>query len=501
MLRRLAEERFDLLVIGGGISGAGIAQDAAHRGLKVALVEKGDFASGTSHASTKLLHGGLRYLEQFQFRLMYEALHERNRLARLAPHVAEWLPFLIPIYAGGWQQLRIRIGLWLYDLLAGFPKGRTHRRVSRDEALSIAPHLKQDGLHGAYLYFDCRTDDTRLTLDVLGSALEAGAAAANYCQAVELVKEGGRVVGAVVEDRLTGGRQTVRADCVVSAAGPWTDRVLALDAPGPARLSPSKGVHVVVPSRRLPLKGAVLAFSPTGDGRFIFVLPWHGATLLGTTDTPFDDDPDRVTSDEDDVDYILAAANATFPAARLQRSDVISAFAGLRPLIRADAATTAALPREHRIWVSESGLISLAGGKLTTYRTMSAAVIDLVLRRLGRRPVPCRTATIPLGRRRMQALAELARKSPELAQPIAPGLPYTRAEVVHAIQAEMAVFPDDVLARRTRIALLDEGPGDGPRAEIAALLASYGDAARDDAPVFPDAPPFGGAGFIRVGME
>jgi glycerol-3-phosphate dehydrogenase len=473
MLGRLAAETFDLLVIGGGITGVGIAQDAAHRGLKTALIEKGDFASGTSHASTKLLHGGVRYLEQFQFKLMYEALHERNRLTRLAPGLAEFLPFLIPIYGTGWKMERYGYGLWLYDLLAGFPRGATHRRISREEALQMAPHLKPEGLRGAYLYYDARTNDTRLTIEVLTSAIRGGAVAANYCKAVGLIKEAGRVAGAEVQDQLTGERLVVRAAHVINATGVWTDQVVGMDRQGePPRLQPSKGVHVIVPADRLPVAGAVLVPSPSGDGRFIFVVPWEGAALLGTTDTPYSDDPDRVGTDEADVRYILDAANTVFPSAQLTEADVISSMAGLRPLIRAEAATTAALPREHKIWVSDSGLVSIAGGKLTTYRTMAAQVVDLVLKQSGRH-IPCRTGELPLGVERTEGLTNLMREHPELSEPLVAGLPYTKAEVAYAALEEMAILPDDFLARRSRLALLDRRHGETVRDEVAGLLSRF----------------------------
>lgn len=475
-LRRLETEEFDLLIIGGGITGAGVAQDAAHRGLRTALVEKADFASGTSHASTKLLHGGLRYLEQFQFKLMYEALHERNRLTRLAPHLAHWLPFVIPVYGGGWNMERIGAGLWLYDLLAGLPRGHIHSTISRDEALRLAPDLEPKGLRKAYLYYDARTNDTRLTIEVLCSALQAGAAAANYARVVSLVKDGGRVRGAVVRDERSGREFTVRATATVNATGVWTDQITALDEAGaPAHLKPSKGVHVLVPSDRLPVSGAVLAPSPAGDDRFIFVVPWEGAVLLGTTDTPYGDDPDLVRPEAEDIDYILAAANASFPGARLTRADVISSIAGLRPLVAAEAATTAALSREHRIWTSASGLISIAGGKLTTYRPMAAEVTDVALKQLGRRRVPCRTGSLPLGAGRAEAIATLQREYPELAAPLVPGLPTTGAEVAYAAREELAVLPDDVLERRTRIALLDRAHGEPQRPQIAALLERFGE--------------------------
>lgn len=476
MLRRLEEEVFDLLVVGGGITGAGIAQDAAYRGLRTALVEKGDFGSGTSHASTKLLHGGLRYLEQGQLRLMYEALRERNRLARLAPGHVQWLPFLIPIYRRGWKMERMGAGLWLYDLLAGLPRGRVHRRISREEALALAPHLRPEGLRGAYLYYDCRTNDTRLVMEVLKSALRGGAVAANYARVVALEKEGGRVAGARIRDELTGREWTVRARSVVSAAGPWTDQVLALDRPGePPRLRPSKGVHLVVPASRLPVAAAVLSPSPAGDGRFIFILPWEGAVVLGTTDTPYPGDPDRVTAEEADIDYILAAASQVFPEAGLTRADVISTFAGLRPLIGGNAATTAALPREHRIWVTPSGLIAVAGGKLTTYRTMAAAVTDRVLRHLRRPRVPCRTGNLPLGAETATEVEALARQFPELREPLVPGLPFRKADVAYAAREELAVLPEDVLHRRTRIVLLSPAHGEPQRGVVADLLRRFGE--------------------------
>lgn len=476
MLSRLRTEEFDVLVIGGGITGAGIAQDSAHRGLRTAVVEKGDFSSGTSHASTKLLHGGLRYLEQFEFRLMYEALHERNRLTRLAPHVAHWLPFIIPIYGRGWKMERIGYGLWLYDLLAGFPKGHNHRRISREEALRVVPSLKPDGLRGAYLYYDARTDDTRLTMDVMQSAAAGGAAIANYCKVTGLVKQDRRVTGASVHDEVSGDTFAVRAKAVVNATGVWADKVVALDTAGePRRLRPSKGVHLIVPASRLQSSGAVLAPSPSEDGRFIFVVPWHGAILLGTTDTPYEQDPDLVATDEDDIKYILDAANATFPGVRLQRSDVVSTIAGLRPLMNAGGDTTAGLSREHKLWESESGLISIAGGKLTTYRTMAAEATDHVLKRLGVQGRRCRTAELPLGADRGAALERLVREDPELGKPIVPGLPNLKAEVAYAAREELAVYPEDFLERRTRLALLDRGHGEAQRTEVAALLARYGD--------------------------
>lgn len=492
-IRRLGTESFDLLVIGGGITGVGIAQDAAHRGLRVALVDKCDFASGTTHASSKLLHGGLRYLEQGQLRLMYEALHERNRLTRLAPELAEWLPFLLPVYTRGWSSWRLRIGLWLYDLLAGFPRGHRHRLVNRDEALTLAPFLSTRGLRGAFLYYDCRTFDTRLALAVLRSAREGGAVAANYCEVTEFVREGEReggqkeeqkgphqrerLVGAHIRDMLNGEEFVVRAGCVVNATGVWADRVAALDDPTvEPRLRPSKGVHLIVAGERLggpgghPPRGAVLAPSPHGDGRYLFVIPWEGVVLLGPTDTPFAGSPDTVTVEGDDVAYILTAANRLFPDLHLTEADIVNTMAGLRPLITGRAESTSQLSREHRIWESHSGLISIAGGKLTTYRTMAAEATDLVLRRLGRDPIPCRTGSIPLHTGHLAEREALLREEPALAAPLEPGSPWQQVDVVVAAREEMAVLPEDFLARRTPLAVIRPDQGEALRAEVGRLL-------------------------------
>jgi glycerol-3-phosphate dehydrogenase len=482
---RLGAESFDLLVIGGGITGAGIAQDAAQRGLRVALVEKGDFASGTTHASSELLHGGLRYLEQGQLRLMYEALHERNRLTRLAPGLAEWPPFLLPVYSRGWSVWRLRIGLWLYDLLAGFPRGHRHRWIGHDEALELAPFLNARGLRGAFLYYDARTYDTRLTLAVLRSAREGGAVAANYCEVTEFLREGEgtgertgeRLAGARVRDLVGGTEFVVRARSVVNATGVWADHVAALDDPSATpRLRPSKGVHLLVSGERLggpggrPPRAAVLSPSPHGDGRYLFVIPWEGVVLLGPTDTPYPGDPDRVAVEGDDVAYILTAANRLFPDLHLTEADIISTMVGLRPLITGRAESTSRLSREHRIWESGSGLISIAGGKLTTYRTMAAEATDLVLRRLGQGRIPSRTDSLPLSDEHHDTREALLHDDPTLAEPLEPGSRWRRVDVVVAALEEMAVHPDDFLARRTPIAHIRRDKGAPLRGEVERML-------------------------------
>lgn len=476
-VRRLGSDVFDLLVVGGGITGAGIAQDAAQRGLRTALVEKGDFASGTTHSSSKLLHGGLRYLEQFEFRLMYEALHERNRLTRLAPELAEWLPFLIPIYGRGWRVWRLGIGLTLYDLLAGRPEGRLHRRISREEALRLAPFLDREGLRGAYLYYDCRTNDTLLTLAVLRAARKAGAVTANYCRVTEFIEEAGRIAGAVVLDEVSGEELQVRARVVVSAAGVWSDQVSALaDPESPPRLRPSKGVHLLFSSERVGARdAAVLSPSPHGDGRYIFLIPWEGAVLIGPTDTPYPGDPDAVSVADDDIAYILDGANRLFPDLCLTPDDIIATLVGLRPLIAADAATTSQLSREHQIWEGRSGLISIAGGKLTTYRTMAVEATNLVLRRLGRGRVPTTTDETPLEVRDPEVEVALLAEHPELAEPIAPGESVRGVDVAYAAGEEMAVHPEDFLLRRTPIGVIDPDRAAALRESVARILEEFGE--------------------------
>lgn len=470
-LARLREREFDLLVIGGGITGAGIAQDAALRGLEVGLVEKTDFAAGTTHSSSKLLHGGLRYLEQFHLELMYEALHERNRLIGLAPELAEWLPFILPIYRRGWSSLRLRIGLTLYDLLAGRPKGRTHRRISRARALELAPYLDRRGLKGALLYYDARTSDTRLTLAVLRSAAIAGAAITNYTEVIDFTSSEGHLTGARVRDRLTGAEFEVRARTVVNATGVWADQIAHLaDPDSPSRLVPSKGVHLVFRAERLgiepsdfPSAAAVFAPTPQGDGRYLFVIPWQGLVLIGPTDTPYAGDPDQVGVEDDDIDYILTAANGLYPDLGLTHSDIVSTLVGLRPLIGSEGESTSKISREHEVWEGPSGLISIAGGKLTTYRTMAIGVVDRILRRLGLDPIPSVTAETPLPD---PSPYRYEGGSSAIERP-------TREEILYSAAEEMAIYPDDFLCRRTSLGIRAPELAAEIRDEIGEILADY----------------------------
>ncbi len=526
-LRRLASDRFDVLVVGGGVTGAGVALDAASRGLRTALVERDDFASGTSSKSSKLVHGGLRYLQQGDVRLVYQALAERQRLRRNAPHVVRVLPFLIPILAGrdGLVSRRSARGLdaalWLYDLTGGARIGKLHRRISGAEALEHVPTLTGDRLAGAFVYYDAQADDARLTLALARTAaLRHGAVVANGARLVGLVKDGrGKIRGASLE--ADGHAFDVEAAAVVNAGGVWADDVRALDeGADPRSIRPAKGVHVTVPWERV--RNAMAVVVPAGDRRSVFVVPWPGPgdpadgpprlTYIGTTDTDHDGALDEPRCTADDVAYLLAAVNASLTSA-LTPADVVGTWAGLRPLVR-DAAggRTADLSRRHQVRRSPGGLVTVTGGKLTTYREMAADAVDAVVAtpdggRGGRgvddahhRARPARRARSrtkrlrllgahgyelvlaravhPLDRHLVERYGDEARtvsamvaRTPDLARSLVPGLPYVRAEALYAARSEMARTIDDVLSRRTRARLLAREASAAAAPEVAALLA------------------------------
>jgi glycerol-3-phosphate dehydrogenase len=509
-LATMAREPVDLLVIGGGITGAGIARDAALRGLRTALIDKGDFGGGTSSASSRLVHGGLRYLEQREFGLVFEASRERRVLLRTAPHLVRPLPFLFPIYRGSrvaaWK---LRAGLWLYDLLATFRNVGRHRWVGPTQVRQLEPGLRDRELKGAGLYYDAQTNDARLVLATLRAAAQAGAAVANYAEASALAQSDGRVRGAVVRDHLSGETQTVRALVVVNAAGPWSDAVRRLDgSPSDAVLRPTKGVHVVVPRSRLGHTRAITLFSPI-DGRVMFVLPWGDLSYIGTTDTDDAGSPDTVRATAADVVYLLRSANAFVPRARLGAADVVSTWAGLRPLLappERDAGTASAVSREHRILESPSGLMTIAGGKLTTYRVMARELVDRVVQRLHQldgRPAPPAPPTdrLPLpggesadldvlveaAQRRgvsdatarhlvgnygseWAAVLNLVDKDRALGRSVITGRPELLAEVAHGVEREMAVRLVDVLMRRLAVFHSDPGHGRTVAPAVASVM-------------------------------
>ena len=526
-LERLGAEQFDVLVIGGGITGAGVALDAATRGFRTAMVEASDFASGTSSKSSKMVHGGIRYLQQREFRLVYENLAERQRLLENAPHLVSPLPFVIPLFGqrGAVSKAVTRsfsAALWLYDLTGGVRIGRRHRRLSQEEVLRHLPTLRADRLVAGFLYFDARADDARLTLAIARTAaLDHGAAVANYSPVVGLRSEAGRICGAVVHP-VGADPLEVRARAVVNATGVWAGAVAALDAPGVVpSLRPAKGIHVTVPSSRFPAD--IAATIPVReDRRVIFVVPWPEVDMvyLGTTDTGYEGPLDHPECTPGDVDYLLRAANAV-TTTKLTRADVTGAWVGLRPLLAPSDGShaklserTSDLSRRHSVTTSAQGLVTVTGGKLTTYRKMAQDTVDRVVDLLDAGPRQSVTKHLPLrgaptggpagaeetappavsgetcrgeaGHRTAASLRShlwarygteatevlrLAEGRADLLRPVVDGLPYVGAEVLYAAREEMARTLDDVLARRTR-ALLQDADGAAEAApRVASLIA------------------------------
>jgi glycerol-3-phosphate dehydrogenase len=513
-LARLSSTTFDVLVVGGGITGAGVALDAASRGLRTALVERDDFASGTSSKSSKLVHGGLRYLQNGDVRLVYQALRERQRLLRNAPHLVRVLPFLIPILSGKGGVIPRKVAralgsaMWMYDLTGGLRIGKIHKRLKHDEALAHMPTLG-DKLSWAYLYYDAQTDDARLTLAVLRTAaIDHGAVVVNHTRVTGFTRSGGQVDGATViaEGQDGEAELTVRAHVVVNAAGVWSDDVRAFDeGTHPQSIRPAKGIHITVPWDKV--RNDIAAVVPVRqDKRSIFVVPWPGAdgevggpggrTYIGTTDTDYDGDVDDPQCTEDDIAYLLGAMNAAL-SSPLERSDVLASWAGLRPLVRqAETDKTADMSRRHKVAASESGVITVTGGKLTTYREMAQDTVDVALERLQQRhgrqaPGRKRSRTAKLALRgadgwrdereddawladryggEARVVHAMVDGDPSLGEPLVPGLPYRRAEALYAVRYEMATTLDDVLSRRTRARLLDRDATAAAAADVADLV-------------------------------
>ncbi len=373
---------FDLVVIGGGITGAGIALDAASRGMKVALLEKDDYASGTSSKSTKLIHGGLRYLKQLEIGLVREVGRERAIVHELAPHLVTSEKMLLPLIEGGtFGELATSMGLWVYDLLAGVEGSDRRMMLSREETLSKEPLLRSDGLKGGGYYAEYRTDDARLTIENLKTAVDKfGATTLNYCQVDDFIYDDEQIAGVKATDKLKGEKLTVRCRFVVSATGPWVDDLRKIDQSLKGkRLFLSKGVHIVVPHQRFPLRQAVYFDIP--DGRMIFAIPRQRIVYIGTTDTPYKGDRNNIPVWEEEVVYLLEATNNMFPGIQLTIEDVESSWAGLRPLIHEEGKSASEMSRRDEIFESKTGLISIAGGKLTGYRKMAEKVIDLVAKK------------------------------------------------------------------------------------------------------------------------
>jgi glycerol-3-phosphate dehydrogenase len=442
---------FDLLVVGGGITGAGVARDAALRGFRVLLVEKNDFASGTSSRSSRLIHGGLRYLEHGHLKLVFEASQERRRLLQLAPHLVHPLRFVWPVYAGArlpyWKVLA---GVTLYDVLAAFRNVHRHARLSPAAVADAEPRLARDGLLGGVAYYDAATDDAHLTLINVLDAERAGAVVLNHVAVDAFTLEAGRVAGAHLVDGLTGQAVAVRARATVNATGPWSDDVRKLEgATARPRVRGSKGTHLLVPHERVGNAAALTLLSPT-DGRVMFALPAGAFTVFGTTDTFTAARPDAVRASEDDVAYLLRAANTFFPAARLERADVVSAWAGIRPLVATTADSPNAASREHAIQVTPAGVVTITGGKLTTYRIMAAQVVDVVARRIGG-GLPCTTAHLPLSDDGPDRAAACARDG-RAGTRIIPDLIWRFGELRWGVERAHARTLADLLVRRTKVA-------------------------------------------------
>ena len=525
MWKRLEDSpEVDVLVIGGGIVGAGVARDAARRGLSVAVVEMNDLASGTSSRSSKLVHGGLRYLEQYELGLVFESVSERRILMDLAPHLVNPLAFLFPVYQGSRHNLlMIRAGMWLYDGLSLFRSPKRHRQLSGKEVATEEPALRNEGLKGAPLYYDCSTDDARLTLENAIDAARHGAIIATYARVEALVSgKGERLRSAKIRDMIGGRTKELHARAIVNATGPWTDATIGLTRastdtsarPAPM-LRPTKGVHIVLDHARLPVNHAVVCYHPD-DGRVLFAIPWGDRTYIGTTDTDYVGDPADVAATHDDVRYLLRAATTYFPSRDLVESDVISTWAGLRPLIAEAGVNESQVSREHHIAVGADGLVTIAGGKLTTYRRMSAEIVDTVVRvlemtrELKRELAPSRTDKDPLpggegwpedddharvaarvrdaskgafddetalalaGHYGMRAIAIAARAASDAsaAARIIEGRPERFVQVDHAVDEELATTLIDVMLRRMQILLRDRDQGLGAAKAVAARMGT-----------------------------
>jgi glycerol-3-phosphate dehydrogenase len=509
----MERDSFDLVVVGGGITGAGVALDAASRGYSVALVEKSDFAAGTSSRSSKLVHGGLRYLQNFDLGLVREALLERSLLVKLAPHLVTPLPFVVPTFEGRRPDRMLGVGLNMYDVMS-WRRGRDeaeewspdrHRTIDGAEVVEFVPGLKERDPSAGYLFYDCQTDDARLVLTVLGEAERFGTVIANRCEVTGLVERGGRAAGVLVCDCLAGGEFELAAANVVNATGVWADRLrpqeLYAEEEVPV-IRPSRGTHVTLPRELVDVRAGAIV--PAGGGRTVFVLPWLGRTLVGTTDNDYDGSVEHVPPADEDVDYLLKAVNGFF-GTELGPGDLSGAYAGVRPLISTgDPKKSVDISRKAELYETSSGLITITGGKLTTWRRMAKLAVDRVVEREGAE-APCRTQEIHLGmpvdpgelpeangldeesrghlaRRYGHAanlVIRLATVDSALARRISPELPDIAAEAAFAVDHEQAHSVADVLLRRTRLGLLDArrlcAPGaDGPVTVARAMAGQSG---------------------------
>jgi len=529
-IEEVAGRHFEVVVIGGGITGAGVALDAASRGYSVALLERGDYAEGTSSRSSKMVHGGLRYLQSLDLGLVREALLERQLLVQLAPHLVYPTPFLVPDFPDRRRDRRLGMALSMYDVMATTRVGRNrgemrsskeadedfywspdrHRVIERDEVLELVPALSARDPKNAYLFYDCQTDDVRMVLTVLGEAERFGATMLNGAEVTEvLLGRDGRAAGVAFVEADSGERIEVGADNVVNATGVWADRIRpeeVVEEEDVPRISPSRGTHVLL-DREVLSTGDAACIVPAGEGRMIFALSWYGRTLVGTTDNDFDEDVDRPRPGEEEVAYLLDAVNGFFGVS-LGPGDLVGAYAGVRPLISTgDPKKSVDISRKAELYETSSGMLTITGGKLTTWRRMAKQTVDRLVEREGRE-APCHTAEIPLGMEARpqdlnapegvgeEALAQLAfryghaartvlalaRERAELARPIVPGRPDLLAEAAVAASHEQARSVADVLLRRTRLGILAAPQlrgADSVRAVAAAMGSELGWSRRD----------------------
>ena len=480
-----SEDPFDIVIIGGGASGLGAAVDAAARGHSVALFEQADFAKGTSSRSTKLVHGGVRYLQQGNVSLVLEALRERGRLANNAPHLVHSQAFVIPNYTW-WEGPFYGIGMKVYDQLAGKLGLEPSQHLSRDETIAAIPTIEQEHLNGGVIYYDGQFDDSRLAINLAQTAEAKGAATINYCRCEGFIKDGDKICGVQLHDLENNTQFTVRAKAVINATGVFVDELRRIDNPTTKEIiAVSQGIHLVLPKSFLPGDAAIM-IPKTADGRVLFAVPWHDHVIVGTTDTPLDSKSLEPRAHQEERDFIMTHA-CKYLSNDPTPEDVLSVYAGLRPLVKSgDSSDTAALSRDHTILVSASGLITLTGGKWTTYRQMAEDVIDQAQTLVKLPRFPCPTEAMPIhgstertpSQTNLQpygadaaGIEALIEKDSGLAEKLHPDLPYQQAEVVWHARHEMARTVEDVLARRTRALLLNAKASIEAAPTVARILA------------------------------
>jgi glycerol-3-phosphate dehydrogenase len=479
-------EPWDMVIVGGGATGVGVAVDAASRGYDVLLLEQSDFGKGTSSRSTKLVHGGVRYLEQGNVALVMEALKERGQLRQNAPHLVRDLAFIVPTY-GWWESPFYGLGLKIYNLLSGKYRFGPSQRLSKEETLKHLPTIKTEGLRGGVRYHDGQFDDARLLINLVTTAAEQGATLLNYVPVTGLTRDADGFVDGVIAKDLEGGQEAqIAAKVVINAAGPFCDQVRRLaDPAAKLMITPSQGIHLVFDRSFLPGDSAIMV-PHTRDGRVMFAIPWHGHALVGTTDTPITEVSLEPLPQEQEIDFILQTA-AHYLLRPPTRADILSVFAGIRPLVRAgDSKNTAALSRDHTLHLDASGLLTITGGKWTTYRNMAEDCVNqaATLARLEERPCVTRHlnihgfhqhaekfGTLAVYGSDAPAILELVRSDPDLGQPLHPALPYCGAEVIWATRCEMARTVEDVLARRTRALFLNARAALALAPHVADLMA------------------------------